>query len=277
MPTSTTQARVSWSGSALGLADIANLTPRGRSILVGVLGAHDAGKTTLLTGSYLQLLRGARLAGARFAGSRTLGAWESLAAWMRFDDSARSPCFPPHTPRGTNRVPGLLHLALRSDNDEFRDVLLTDAPGEWFSRWAIQENAANAEGAHWIAQKADAFLVFADSQKLSGGERGVARNDLRQLIERLGNHVTNRPTALVWAKDDHQPSDTICEAIRRALYEQIPHSYETKCSANRPGSLLAALETVINSAWNKPRANAVATPVCSHQPFSAFRGHYANT
>ena len=77
---STAAARVPWSGNGLGLLDIANLTPRGRSILVGVLGAHDAGKTTLLLGNYLRLLHGHTLADARFAGSRSLGAWEALAA-----------------------------------------------------------------------------------------------------------------------------------------------------------------------------------------------------
>jgi hypothetical protein len=140
-----TSARVPWSGSALGLVDLTNLVPRGRSILVGVLGAHDAGKTTLLTGNYLRLVRGHTLAGASFAGSRTLGGWESLAAWMRFEDAARSPSFPPHTPRGTSRVPGMLHITMRGPKDEHRDVLLTDAPGEWFTRWSIREDAPEAE------------------------------------------------------------------------------------------------------------------------------------
>ncbi|HYH96086.1 TRAFAC clade GTPase domain-containing protein [Hyalangium sp.] len=272
-----TSSRVPWSGSALGLADLTNLVPRGRSILIGVLGAHDAGKTTLLTGNYLQLVRGHGLAGARFAGSRTLGAWESLAAWTRFDDAARPPSFPPHTPRGISRVPGLLHLALRGQQDELRDVLLTDAPGEWFTRWATKENAPEASGARWIVQHADAFLLLADCQRLSGPERGEARRGVRELVERLGNHVGLRPTVLVWAKGDQEPPQAIRSAIRRALAERIPHASEVSTSTERPESLVLALETVLLPAWTPPLAAPLADPILSHEPFAAFRGVHARS
>lgn len=274
---STTSARVPWSGSALGLADMANLCPRGRSILIGVLGAHDAGKTTLLTGNYLQLLQGHTLANARFAGSRTLGAWEALATWTRFDDAARPPTFPPHTPRGTNRVPGLLHLALRNGEGEFRDVLLTDAPGEWFTRWAIKEDAPEAEGARWLVRNADAFLVFADCNRLATAhrERGTARKNLRELLERLSNHVGNRPTALVWAKDDIEPNAEIRASIQQTLKRQIPHAFEVGSSANRPDSLTKTLEAVLCPAWTPQRSNRIVEPVLHQQPFSAFRGSHA--
>ncbi len=274
----TISARVPWSGSALGLADMANLSPRGRTILIGVLGAHDAGKTMLLTGNYLQLLQGQSLANARFAGSRTLGAWEALAAWARFDDAARPPKFPPHTPRGTSRVPGLLHLALRNAEGEFRDVLLTDAPGEWFTRWAIKEDAIEAEGARWLVRNADAFLVFADCKRLatSNRERGSARNDLRQLLERLGNHVGDRPTALVWAKDDIEPNTEIRTAIQQVLSRHIPHALEVNSSTNHPDSLTKALEAVLCPAWSPQRASRIVEPILYQQPFSAFRGIHAH-
>jgi len=272
-----TSARLPWSGSALGLADLTNLVPRGRSILVGVLGAHDAGKTTLLTGNYLQLLRGHALADACFAGSRTLGAWESLAAWTRFDDAARPPSFPPHTPRGTSRVPGLLHLTLRGPQDELRDVLLTDAPGEWFTRWSIQENAPDAEGARWIVRHADAFLVLADCLRLCGPKRGQGRKDVRQLLERLGNHVGNRPTVLVWAKADHHPPEGIRGAIRRALNELVPHATEVESSTEQRETIVTTLEAALRPAWAPPRARPVAEPILQHEPFAAFRGHRARS
>lgn len=276
---STTLARVPWSGSALGLADIANLSPRGRTILIGVLGAHDAGKTTLLTGNYLQLLLGQTLLNARFAGSRTLGAWESLAAWTRFDDAARSPSFPPHTSRGISRVPGLLHFALRNEQDEFRDVLLTDAPGEWFTRWAIKEDAHDAEGARWLVRNADAFLVFADCQRLatSNSKRGTARNDLRQLLERLGNHVAHRPTIFVWAKADIEPNETIRNSIQQVLKKQIPHALEVDSSTKQPESLTKALEAVLDKSWTPPQAHRIVEPILHHHPFAAFRGCHAHT
>ncbi|WP_232463799.1 TRAFAC clade GTPase domain-containing protein [Methylovulum psychrotolerans] len=274
-PYSQVSARVPWSGSTLGLTDIANLTPRGRSILIGVIGPHDAGKTTLLLGNYLKLMQGRLLADAQFAGSRTLGAWESLAAWTRFDDPARTPSFPPHTERGISRVPGILHLALRRKNDEFRDVLLTDAPGEWFNRWAIKEEAPDAEGARWVVDRADAFLVVADCQRLSGSERGVARDGLRELLERLSNHVKNRPTTLVWAKDDYEPNDKIRNSIRATLDKQIPHANEVSSSSNRPESLMKALESVLSPAWTGMQAKPIVEPIIQHQAFAAYRGHYA--
>lgn len=269
--------RVPWSGSALGSSDLMNITPRGRSILIGVLGAQNTGKTTLLTGNYLQLLRGKMVADATFAGSQTLGAWESLASWARFDSTSPLASFPPHTPRGTERIPGLLHFALRKNNDEFRDILLTDAPGEWFTRWSIEQNASDAVGAKWVVENADAFLIFADCEKLSGSKRGQARSELRQLIERLGNHVKNRPTTLVWAKNDQVPREGIVNAIRKALNENIPHAVEVDTTIEKPESLTAALETVVSATWSPPLSIPIFEPVIQTNPFAAFRGRYANT
>lgn len=268
-------SRIPWSGSTLGLADLSLLAPRGRTILVGVMGAHDSGKTTLLTGSYLQLLQGLSLAGARFAGSRTLGAWESLAAWTRFDDAARFPSFPPHTPRGTNRVPGLLHLALRGPEDDFRDLLLTDAPGEWFTRWSTQEKAPDAAGARWVARQADAFLVLADCGRLSGDTRGQARSETRLLLERLGNHVNGRPVVLVWSKTDCSPPEGIRSAILRTLKESIPHSTQAETTSTQPETLLAALGQAVQAAWLPKPARSVTEPVLQMTPFAAFRGFHA--
>jgi hypothetical protein len=255
------------------LADLTNLVPRARTILVGVLGAHDAGKTTLLTGNYLRIVRGEKLAGAGFAGSRTLGAWESLAAWTRFHDAACQPSFPPHTPRGTTRVPGMLHLALRDSADELRDVLLADAPGEWFKTWSTTEDAPGAEGARWIARHADAFLVLADCERLCGPKRGSTRNEIRKLLERLGNHVGSRPTTLVWAKSDFHPSDDIRASIREALTSRIRHATEVEATTERVDSLAAALEAVLTPAWSAPRARPITAPVLQHDPFAAFRGN----
>jgi len=267
-------SRVPWSGSALGLVDLTNLVPRGRSILVGVLGAQNSGKTTLLTANYLQLLKGRKIFDADFSGSRTLGAWESLAAHIRFEDSARIPSFPPHTPRGTSRVPGLLHLSLRNQDEEFRDVLLADAPGEWFTRWSVKEGAPEAEGARWVVKHADAFIVMADCDRLCGSERGSTRRETRELIERLGNHVGSRPVVFVWAKSDKEPTEKIKATIRLALTNSIPHAIEHQTTTNNPDTLLAALTLAVNLAWYPPSIKTVIAPVLSNQPYHAFRGHH---
>jgi hypothetical protein len=267
------QARVPWSGSALGLADLFVLSSRARHLLIGVLGAHDSGKTTLLTANYLKILESGMLAARSFSGSWTLGAWESLAAWMRFQGK-REPSFPPHTPRGTGRVPGMLHLALRADDAGFRDVFFTDAPGEWFTRWAVKEDAPDAEGARWVVEHSDAFLVVADCKRLSGEGRASARNELRQLLERLGNHAAGRPVALVWTKREHTVPEGIRRSIMEALEANLPQAVELSSSVSAPDSFVDVLAMIIQSAWEGRVLPPITEPVSVAEPFWVFRGHH---
>ncbi|CAG9298183.1 TRAFAC clade GTPase domain-containing protein [Celerinatantimonas diazotrophica] len=265
--------KIPWSGSALGINDFIKLTPRGRSILIGILGAENSGKTTFLVGSYLKLLAGSSIDNKAFCGSQTLGAWESLASWVRFDDINHLSSFPPHTPRSLDRVPGILHLALKDiTNSQHRDVLLTDAPGEWFSSWSLNENNQEAEGAQWVVKNSDAFIIFADSEKLSGSERGQARNELRQLIERLSDHIGDKPVFLFWAKSDQKPNKTIVSNIRKTLSEKVNNSHELSVSVENNESLVQALSSVIHEVWLSPLADQIKEPVCIHSPFYAFRG-----
>ncbi len=270
-PTHDDSERVPWSGNSLGQLD-EGLLFGGDTTLVGVLGSHDAGKTTLLLATYLSCLAGHLVAGAQFAGSRTLGAWEALAAWVRFEHPLQMLTFPPHTPRGPHRIPGLLHFALRERNRTPRHVLLADAPGEWFTNWAVNEHADNAEGARWVVERADAFLVLADSVRLSGEERGSARSQVRQLIERLAAHRRGRPVALVWAKADQTVPEPISDAVRRALHEFIPGAPEFTVTHKDPQGMCEPLNRLLFSAWSAPVARSLAVPVVHHDPFLAFRG-----
>lgn len=274
-------ARVPWSGSALGLSDLLILCSRGQPVLIGILGSHDSGKTTLLLGNYLSLVQGASIAKARFSGSWTLGAWESLASWPRFSSLNSSPQFPPHTPRSADRAPGLLHFSLRKPDDSFKDILLTDAPGEWFSNWSIEENSNSSAGARWTVENSDAFLILADCERLSGESRGRARNELRQLFERLGAYVQNRPVTLVWAKSDVIPvkdlSQKLVESIRRSLLDNIPHATEQFSTIKEPTTFIKALETVIDPAWSPVEVPHIKEPIISTNPFAAYRGHHGDT
>jgi len=278
METSEVMARVPWSGSALGSDDLTHLVPRAQTILIGLLGAADAGKTTLLAVAYQHiLLQGRTLGGARFAGSRSLEGWESIANSMRFLDPARHQTFPPHTPRGTGRVPGLLHVALRRPNGSFRDLLFTDAPGEWFTRWALSQDAPDTAGARWIAQYADAFLVIADSARLSGHQVGNARREVRQILERLADRVGHRPTRLVWAKHEQALPETTSQPITNILRNRIPHADQVECRHDQPETVATMLDGIINKAWDPPFAMPLQEPVIQHDPFLAFRGSHAQT
>jgi hypothetical protein len=221
-----------WSGNSFGTVDLQFVAGRSKPTLIGVVGAHKAGKTTLLTTLYLLLGRGQRPIGARFAGSYTLGGWEILAQFLRWKPN-QAPSFPPHTPFNASRTPGLLHLAFRGEDGYLQDVLLTDAPGELFTRWAIDKTATELESARWIARHADAFLLVVDSEALAGPRRGEARTSTLALAERLGDELTNRPAGVVWAKSDVALKDSVRRALDTSFAKLFPLRKEFHVSVQR--------------------------------------------
>jgi hypothetical protein len=199
----TEEVLLPWSGSALGLADLGFVSGRARPFIVGVAGSQNAGKTTLLGAWYLLLGRGAvQVADREFAGSYSLAGWEAVSGAMRWEPG-QPPGFPPHTTSRNGRAPGLLHLSFWTANEaRSTDYLFTDAPGEWFQKWAINSESAEGMGARWIADRADIFLIVADREALSGENMGSARNSLRLLARRLAGDRHGQPVALVWTKSD---------------------------------------------------------------------------
>jgi hypothetical protein len=209
----TTDFLLPWSGNSLGTVDLQFIAGRSRPIVIGVIGAHGAGKTTLLTALYLLLCKGDQVFDRRFAGSYTLGGWENLAHSLRWTSSNHGPHFPPHTPNDAGRLPGLLHMAFRRGDGNLEDVLFTDAPGEWFERWAVDKDAPDIEGARWISRNTDSFVLLVDCDALSGPNRGEARTNINLLSQRLSSELRNRPIAVVWSKSDKDLNKTIKEAL----------------------------------------------------------------
>lgn len=220
-----------WTGSALGPAHFAFVAGRVKPMVVGILGPYNAGKTTLLAAWYLLVGRGRRDANQRrFAGSYTLAGWESVASAMRWREGPQPPTFPPHTPSGGRRTPGLLHITFRDTSEHPRSYLFADAPGEWFDKWATDRNAIDAEGARWIATHGDVFLLVADREALSGPDRGVARKSLQLLAQRLAHEREGRPVALVWTKADVAILPEIEQAVRDAVLGRMPDAQEFSVS-----------------------------------------------
>lgn len=215
-----------WSGSAFGLADLGFISGKKRPIVVGVVGPQNAGKTTLLAAWYLLIGRGlADLGGRLFSGSYTLSGWEAVAGNMRWSPG-NLPGFPAHTTSRGGRAPGMLHLALTGDDGRVTDYLFTDASGEWFQKWAMNENSSEGAGARWVAEKADIFLVIADREALSGGSMGSARSSLQLLAARLGAARGDRPVALVWTKADVEIASEMEAAVRKAVKNAMPDASE---------------------------------------------------
>ena len=158
--------------------------------MLAIIGPHKAGKTTLLGAWYLLLGRGSRPDDKlRFSGSCSLAGWEVVAGSLRWEPGSIPPAFPPHTSSRGARIPGLLHLAFKQHQDHRRDYVMTDAPGEWFRKWAVKRETPGAEGARWAAEHADAFLLVADREALAGPEKGAARSGIQLLARRLAGEL----------------------------------------------------------------------------------------
>jgi hypothetical protein len=219
-----------WSGSALGLADLGFLAGRRKPLVVGIAGPQNAGKTTLLAAWYLLVGRG--LTGMdkrRFAGSYSLAGWEAVASALRWTPGQQA-SFPPHTTSRGGRAPGLLHLAFRGADDQLRGYLFTDAPGEWFQKWAVNRGALDGEGARWVAEHADVFLLIADREALSGPNMGSARGSLQLLARRLAAERTARKVALVWTKSDVSVAPEMETAVHEAVFGPMPDAMEFSVS-----------------------------------------------
>lgn len=222
------QLRFPWTGNAMGPADLPYLAGASKVKLLTLAGASDAGKTSLLAAFYLLIARGIRPDGVEFAGSVTLEGWENIAASLRWT-SASGPTFPPHTSTGGGRYPGMLHFSLDAPNGR-RELVVADAPGEWFSYWASNQASPQGEGARWLSQRTDVFLVIADSQALAGPDRGQARVALVNLLRRIGTEAVGRPVALVWTKCDVAVSPEMETRIKEAAQRSLGQFQEFRVS-----------------------------------------------
>ncbi|NNN33178.1 hypothetical protein HLK59_23025 [Streptomyces sp. S3(2020)] len=183
---------------------------------------------------YLLLGRGAaELRAGQFAGSFSLAGWEAVAESLRWAPG-QAPGFPPHTASRSGRAPGLLHLSFRAGQKQPVDYLFTDAPGEWFQKWAINKDGSEAAGARWIAEHADVFLLVADREALSGASMGSARSALQLLAARVADERQSRPVALVWTKSDVSIAPAMEESVRQSVFGPMPEAEEFSVSVT-PG------------------------------------------
>lgn len=195
------ELRLPWTSMALGLTDIQFISGCANPKVIGVIGAENAGKTSMLAAWYLMISKGLlNQIDRRFAGSYSLIGWEAIANNLRWEPG-QPPCFPAHTPSGSRRSPGLLHMALcNTDLNTIQDYFFADSPGEWFRKWSIDSQSKEVEGARWLADNADVFLLIADREALS--KHGRARANFKHLALRLKSEANGRPIALVWTKED---------------------------------------------------------------------------
>ena len=262
-----------WNGYSLGTSDLAILAGRGQPVVVGLIGAPGSGKTTLLAFLYMWLLEHGEIPGWTFAGSWTLGAWESLVQPSRWKAELR-PSFPPHT-SSSGRVPGLLHLTLRNKDRLLRDVLFTDAPGEWFTVWSKAPAHEGAAGARWVIEHSDVILLLVDSSALSDGKTlPQARRATRDLAERVGALASHIPLGFTWTKTDIELCDASRRAIERARSQFAPTSEVWETTTKTPATVATVLSRAIDLGANPASLAKFHEPRLDDEPFLAFRGHY---
>jgi hypothetical protein len=268
-----------WSGSAMGLADLGFVAGGGRPLVVGVVGPQNAGKTTLLGAWYLLLGRGAVvLEDRQFAGSYSLEGWEATAGSFRWNPG-QPPSFPPHTTSRSGRAPGLLHLSFSGAGlKRSTDYLLTDAPGEWFQKWAVNRDSAEGAGAHWIADHADVLLLIADREALSGENMGSARGALQLLTRRVAAERRGRPVALVWTKSDIEVPPLMEQSVREAVLDVMPDAVELSVSVassstdeSKVGNgFIELLKWILNT--RRPHIKLPAAAVTHNDPLFRYGG-----
>lgn len=270
---------VPWTGSALGIDDIAWLASRERPLLLAPIGNHNVGKTTFLSALYIGLCRGILPADHKFAGSYTFGGWEKLAAFIRHAPDGLGPCFPPHTPVTSNRSPGWLHLGLKGPNDQLKDVLIADAPGEWFSRWALHPNGEGTDGARWIAKHADGFLFFVDSDALAGNDRRNIAEHTETLAKRIASVVNSRPVAVVWSKNDIDVPLQLRTDVEQALKNALPNAVTFPISVHSDPTIIEPtvafwkpVEWLLANQQKSIHPLTVPETIDSADPFLAYRG-----
>lgn len=241
--------RVPWTGNTMGLQDLNFLTSTTSVILIGVTGVASAGKTTFLATLYCLLRQGHKIGNYQFSGSLTLTGWENIAwylSWNTHNDIQ----FPPHTSSNAGRIPGLLHLSLRNEKGEKKELIFTDAPGEWFGHWIMNKMDANAAGAQWVHEFADAFLLFADCETLSGTQLGKARQQTKLVADRLKHDLKNRPLGLVWSKSDINLDEEVKKQISNHIQNSpIPNYQEFETSARNETNTDLQLNILESISW----------------------------
>ena len=266
---------VAWNGYALGTSDLSILAGRGQPVVVGLIGPEGSGKTSLLAFLYMWLLKHGRIGDRLFAGSWTLGGWEAIVRPCRWTGNP-PPSFPPHT-SSTGRHPGILHVVLRhAGTDVMRDVMFTDAPGEWFAEWSRSPGSPHAAGARWVIEHSDILVLLVDSAGLAIVHTlPLTRRLTHDLIERVAAE-RSVPVVVVWTKDDVEVPELARRSLDRACKEFLPEVQTLKTTTSTPESIEATFAHVLKIGDTKNGTFEACETRKSTNPFLALRGIHVN-
>jgi Double-GTPase 2 len=264
---------IPWNGYALPPSDLSILGGRGSPFVIGLIGPPDSGKTSLLTYVYMWILKTGRLEDWQFAGSWTLGGWESVVSKCRWTGEP-PPTFPPHT-SSAGRRPGFLHITFRDPRGRLRDVIFTDAPGEWFTLWSKTPEGSEAVGARWVIEHSDALLLLIDSAALADVQKlPNTRRVTRNLIERVGAVVNPQfQLTIVWTKDDVSIPPVSLENLQKSCDDFLPNTNVCRTTITKPETIVQCFVDILSVADKSIPRNNLVEPRLSNDPFLAFRGN----
>jgi hypothetical protein len=186
---SATTVTTVYHGQELGWMQAAPLLAARYGLLIGLLGESATGKTCLLSSLYLLASCGELQPAFQFAGSATLPGFERRIRLLREWSGATLPeTISEHTILTDERQPGLLHLALRSNEvASARDLLLTDLPGEWTTDLVRRADKASRLA---FFRRADVVVIALSGPDLATDEtRNRQIQFSRMLVQRLRDAV----------------------------------------------------------------------------------------
>jgi hypothetical protein len=167
------------------------------SRMIGVIGVHDSGKTSLISGLF-DLFQLGKVADCTFAGSATLHGFEIICHDARVASERNEP----HSERTKRGEVRFYHIDLRQ-NDAIHSLLIADRSGEEYEE--VADLAANAAGMFEL-RRADVITVLVDGRRLaSPSDRADVIGNIPLIIRGMAENgaFLRRPNlAVVLTKND---------------------------------------------------------------------------
>lgn len=250
------------------------------SRMIGVIGVHDSGKTSVIAGLF-DLFQAGPVADTIFAGSSTLHGLEIIC----HDARATSERDEPHSERTKRGEVRFYHFDVLSDG-HLQSVLIADRSGEEYEE--VADLAANAT-AMFELRRADVITVLVDGRRLASSfDRADVMGATPLIIQGMvenGAFPRKPNLAIVLTKDDVIQASSRKEQVQRdfhAIIEGIRDAFSSHF--NEIGCFITAASpkdtNVVRGAglaemlefWMKPGAEAqgIKQYYCSGRVFDGL-------
>lgn len=196
------------------------------SRVIGIIGAYDCGKTSLLAGLY-DLFQEGPIGGMTFAGSSTLHGFERIC----HDSRVASKRGVPHSPRTSRGEVAFYHLDVRRDGEaDIVSLLLADRSGEEYEE--VADAMANGHSMVEL-QRADTVTVLVDGRRLCDPKtRHDVINSVAPIVQGLqeSGAFERRPQlAMVLTKNDAVVESAKAD-VATADFDRLADTIERKFS-----------------------------------------------